>query len=127
MNELRPSGSRNSDQQQSESKGPIEARGSIEGSPIRAARPQLDLLAEPSGERDVPCQPEACADTCAPTPRIPEKMREVKITQLNYGFLVKIDCHTFAFEKAETFLKVLAEYMKDPQGTEKKWYSGNLL
>lgn len=80
-----------------------------------------------SRQVDVPCAPEGDRPLCDTTSKGQNHMRSVSITQINYGYIVKIDCHTFAFEKPETFLKVLTEYMKDPEATERKWYAGKLL
>ena len=54
-------------------------------------------------------------------------MREIGIKQLNYGYNVIIGCHTFAIETPEKLIEKLAEYIKDPKGTEKKWFTGQLF
>jgi hypothetical protein len=35
------------------------------------------------------------------------KIRDVKINQVNYGYIVKIGCHTFVFETAERLIEKL--------------------
>ena len=54
-------------------------------------------------------------------------MREVNIRQLNHGYFVQIGCQQFAIETSEKLLSALADYMKDPQGTEKAWFDGKFL
>jgi hypothetical protein len=55
------------------------------------------------------------------------KIRETRITQLNYGYLVNVGCQTFAFETVDKLIEKLGEYLKNPSQTEKDWYSGKLL
>lgn len=59
-------------------------------------------------------------------PVAPGKMREVWISELNYGYILTIGCHKFAFETHERALANLAEYMKDPDGVERKWFANEL-
>jgi hypothetical protein len=54
-------------------------------------------------------------------------IREVSIKQLNYGYIVGVGCHNFAFETPDKLIEKLGEYLKDPQGTENKWFKGDLL
>jgi hypothetical protein len=55
------------------------------------------------------------------------KIRDVKINQVNYGYIVNIGCHTFAFETAERLIEKLGIYLKEPNKTERSWYQGTLL
>lgn len=55
------------------------------------------------------------------------KMREVRIKQLNHGYFVEIGCQQFAIETSEKLLSALADYMKNPDGTEKSWFDGKFL
>ena len=54
-------------------------------------------------------------------------MRVVEIKQLSHGYFVQIGCQAFAIETSEKLLSALADYMKDPQGTEKAWFDGKFL
>jgi len=53
--------------------------------------------------------------------------RTVVIEPMHYGYVVKLDCHNFAFESADRALNYVTEYLKDPQGTEKKWWNKELF
>ena len=55
------------------------------------------------------------------------KIRDVKINQVNYGYIVTIGCHTFVFETAERLIEKLGVYLKEPNKTERSWYDGTLL
>ena len=69
-----------------------------------------------------------CTNEGRPEPiREQNKMRVVEIKQLNHGYFVQIGCQQFAIETSEKLLSALADYMKDPQGTEKAWFDGKFL
>lgn len=53
--------------------------------------------------------------------------REIRICPLNVGYMVQMDCHRFAFENLEKLMLYLDMYLKDPKGTEEKWFAGKLL
>lgn len=53
-------------------------------------------------------------------------IKKITIEQLQYGYIVKVGCHTFAIETHKRLSKVLAEYLADPSGTENKWFSNEL-
>ena len=55
------------------------------------------------------------------------KARTVVIQPMHYGYVVRLDCHEFAFESADRALNYVTEYLKDPQGTEKKWWNKELF
>jgi hypothetical protein len=55
------------------------------------------------------------------------KIREISIKALNFGFIVKVGCHSFAIETPDKLVTVLGEYLNKPTETEKKWFSGELL
>lgn len=55
------------------------------------------------------------------------QVRNVLIRPLHHGYVVKLDCHEFAFETSETALKYIDEYLKDPSGTEEKWWKKELF
>lgn len=57
----------------------------------------------------------------------PAPVRDVTISSLNRGYVVKVGCHSFAFETVDGFLLKLGEYLKDPIGTEDKWFKGELF
>jgi hypothetical protein len=49
-------------------------------------------------------------------------LREVIITPLNSGYLVKVGCQSIAVETTKTLLKALGEYLENPNGFEENWY-----
>lgn len=49
--------------------------------------------------------------------------RDIKITPLSSGFLVKVGCQSIAVETNEKLVDMLAKYLADPFGFERKWYS----
>lgn len=55
------------------------------------------------------------------------KIRSINIEELNRGFIVRVGCHSFAISKAEEAANLVSDYIKDPSGTEEKWYSGKLM
>lgn len=65
--------------------------------------------------------------TPQPIPERSERGRNVLIRPLHNGYVVKLDCHEFAFETSERAMKYVSEYLKDPQGTEKKWWDNKLF
>lgn len=76
------------------------------------------------------CRPEDPRAVCCGEEELTSsksKIRETRITQLNYGYLVNVGCQTFAFETVDKLIEKLGEYLKNPSQTEKDWYSGKLL
>ena len=55
------------------------------------------------------------------------RARTVVIEPMHYGYVVKLDCHNFAFESVDRALNYVTEYLKDPQGTEEKWWKKELF
>ena len=55
------------------------------------------------------------------------KARTVVIQPMHYGYVVRLDCHEFAFESADRALNYVTEYLKDPLGTEEKWWKKELF
>lgn len=62
-----------------------------------------------------------------PMPISPNKAREINIQPMDFGFIVRIGCQSFAIESIDKLISNLNEYLKDPQKIEKAWFSGNLL
>lgn len=91
-----------------ENHGTLLARGSI----TSRIEEERECARRPMREDDAP---------------IPKIMREIGIKQLNYGYNVIIGCHTFAIETPEKLIEKLSEYIKDPKGTENKWFTGQLF
>lgn len=69
-------------------------------------------------------------DCCeAPTPPIetPKKAYSINIEQLDFGYIVRVGCQTFAVESIEKVVANLEAYLKDPKDIEKQWYSNKTL
>ncbi len=70
-----------------------------------------------------------------PTPIDPEEESigyrispyNLTIEQVNNGFIVKVGCQTFVFEKFETACKYMTMYYNDVEGTRKKHVNGTLF
>lgn len=74
-------------------------------------------LAEPSVEETV----------CENQQRNPQKIRDIKISQLDFGYIVTIGCQKFAIENMERLLYALRTYMEHPSETEDDWFDGKFL
>lgn len=66
-----------------------------------------------------------CTNESTPCPT--NKIRDVRIEQLNYGYIVRVGCHSFAIETKEKLINLLSEYMGSPEITEKNWFNGSFL
>jgi hypothetical protein len=55
------------------------------------------------------------------------KIREIGIRQLHFGYIVTVGCHNFAIESSDKIIDVLGQYLKNPNETEQKWFKGELL
>lgn len=60
-------------------------------------------------------------------PSIPNTIRDITITQLNHGYIVRVGCQTFAIENPSTLIAKLAEYINNPADTETKWNDKKLF
>jgi hypothetical protein len=61
------------------------------------------------------------------TVRPNNKIRDIVIKQLDYGYTVIVGCQTFAIEDKDKLLRNLTEYLGAPGNTEKEWLSNGLL
>lgn len=61
------------------------------------------------------------------TARCQPMKREITISPLDYGYIVKVGCQTFAIESDETLIENLAEYLRDPSKKERAWLSSHSL
>lgn len=55
------------------------------------------------------------------------KIRDIKISELEYGYLVEIGCSKFAISDTDQLIKKLSDYIKDPEKTEMMWNDGKFL
>src|SRR5208283_2781499 len=58
-------------------------------------------------------------------PRDPnvDKIREILIKQIDYGYLVKVGCQSLAIETSEKLLLGLKKYLDNPITTENKYFN----
>lgn len=54
------------------------------------------------------------------------KIREIKITQLDYGYIVNVGCKTFALDTPDKILFALKQYFRNPENTEHQFAKGTL-
>lgn len=53
--------------------------------------------------------------------------RQINIEPLNYGFIVRVGCQTFAIETPDKLIEKLTGYLKDPSTVERKWQREHIL
>lgn len=61
------------------------------------------------------------------TPIDSNKIRDILIRQLDYGYTVLIGCQSFAIETKEKLLLNITDYLNSPQEIEKLWLSEKKL
>lgn len=83
---------------------------------------EMEVLPEPEEARGYEASGED-ADVAMEAPTPASNLRDVKITPLSSGFLVKVGCQSVAVETPETLLAALAKYYENPSEFERKWYS----
>lgn len=62
-----------------------------------------------------------------PTIRKSNKIRDIVIKQLDYGYTVVVGCQTFAIEDKTKLLINLEAYLGAPKETETRWLKDGLL
>lgn len=71
------------------------------------------------------CEKEVCCD--GPIQGYSEtcnyEFRDFSIKKLNYGYIVTVGCHRFAIEDKKKLIKVVSEYIDDPDKVEKSWWN----
>lgn len=77
-----------------------------------------NVVASTMQENDAPVQEREVM----PEPEVATSLRDVKITPLSSGFLVKVGCQSVAVETPEKLLAALAKYYENPSEFERKWY-----
>jgi len=53
------------------------------------------------------------------------RIKQINIEQLDYGFILRVGCQTVAIEEKETLLRVLGKYIENPSRVESNWYKFN--
>jgi len=64
-----------------------------------------------------------------PTPTCESKNRvkQIRIEQLDYGYSVRVGCQSFAIETVEKLMTALDKYLANPDTVERAWYDGKFL
>lgn len=62
-----------------------------------------------------------------PSPCESNKIRPIEIEELNRGYIVRVGCHRFAISTKGELIAKLAEYISEPNVTEKKWFKQELF
>lgn len=52
---------------------------------------------------------------------------EINIQSLNYGYLVRVGCQTFAIETTEKLIQAFSAYVRNPEHIQKQWFAGKFL
>ncbi len=71
-------------------------------------------------------EPRSFAQLCSgempesPMP-MPDKIRKITIEQLDFGYIAKVGCQTFAIETIEKLMTNLTAYLQDPSVIENNW------
>jgi len=55
-----------------------------------------------------------------------EKARTVGIDQLDFGYIVRVGCQSFAIQSIDVVIEMLNEYLHTPSAVEAKWRAGEL-
>ena len=58
---------------------------------------------------------------------VPGTIREISITQLDRGYVVRVGCKTFAIENATDLLCYLTAYIHNPAAAEAEYNNGKLF
>lgn len=76
----------------------------------------------PMGFRDLSSDPiPALQDPCGS-----DRIKEIRITQVDHGYIVNIGCQTFAIESSKRLVKNIEKYLESPQEIEKAWMNKSL-
>lgn len=55
-----------------------------------------------------------------------DKIRQINIEQLDYGYIVRVGCQTLAISDKSKLIASLIEYINEPGKTEDKYYERKL-
>lgn len=99
-------------------------RGVVQESGLSESNPRSNVDSRVASVED---EVEDDPNCCEKKPDEVGTIRNVTIKQLNYGYIVDVGCHKFAFESAEKLVRYLADYLKNPNKTENEWFSGTLI
>lgn len=66
-------------------------------------------------------------ESAEPRPYSPSNIREVTITPLDYGFIIRVGCQQFAIESTEKLILQLSEYLRHPAEVSENWFQNKVL
>ena len=55
------------------------------------------------------------------------KTREITISEMDYGYLVRVGCQAFAIEKTDDLIEKLTMYLRNPEVTEEMYFNNKLF
>jgi hypothetical protein len=55
------------------------------------------------------------------------KIREINVTPLDYGFIIRVGCQSIAITSKEDLIKYLTKYITNPNQTEKEYNNQTLF
>lgn len=56
-----------------------------------------------------------------------QKIHSINIEELDYGYILRVGCKSFAFVDKQLMLDYLTKYMDNPQEMENKYYNNELF
>lgn len=56
-----------------------------------------------------------------------QKIHSINIEELDYGYILRVGCKSFAFIDKQLMLDYLTKYMDNPQEMENKYYNNELF
>lgn len=62
-----------------------------------------------------------------PIPPYPNRMRDISITQLDRGYVVRVGCQSLAIESKEVLLEKLISYINNPDEAETRYNKGEFF
>jgi len=74
--------------------------------------------------------PTACESECSePMPTQPSRSVPfaIQIESLNFGYIVRVGCQSFAIESADKLVTALAAYLAEPEKVQRMWFDGSFL
>jgi hypothetical protein len=85
------------------------------------------MITEESRACVAPAEPANTAMEDRPIRMENNKMRQIRIDQLDAGYVVWVGCKQFAFSTRDEMVSKLLEYIDEPFQTEEKWDQGKLF
>ena len=99
-----------------------------------------NLVSDDECRPEEPCRDEVCCESeprcCDDRPmtcgndtiaKYPSKARQITIEQMDFGYIVRVGCQTYAIETIEKIMINLGDYLKDPGKVEGEWYKTRTL